>query len=41
MTLVDVEGVGRATPTCFDTLICRDCAVAMVLRTEAALISAT
>jgi len=35
MELSDLEGVGRARPTGFATIICRDCAFAMVVRSQA------
>lgn len=33
--VADVEGVGRASPTTFNAVICRDCAVALVMRSQA------
>ena len=33
--VADLEGVGRAQPTRFHAVICRDCAVAIVLRSQA------
>lgn len=34
--VADLEGVGRSLPTRFQAVICRDCAVALVLRSQAA-----
>ncbi len=33
--VADIEGVGRAHATSFAAVICRDCAFALVLRSEA------
>lgn len=36
MVLADVESIGRSAPTQHETVICRDCAFAMVLRSQVA-----
>ncbi|MBE7519753.1 MAG: hypothetical protein HS107_10985 [Thermoflexaceae bacterium] len=35
LVVADVEGVGSARPSRFATVICRDCAFAMVVRSRA------
>jgi hypothetical protein len=36
MVLADLECPGAAAPSSFETVICRDCAFAMVVRSTAA-----